>query len=372
MLQSVDSPVVECWYMARVRKKSYLSHLRSVLRQLPYEYHFIEDIPSAHVPAICNLVADKFAGELLIKLPADKLSDFSKEHAEWLRINRTKGGLAIIYTDADVMDFLHFLRLLDRPIVIAPSLPAGSVEFTVPVGTMQGVCGKLYTRRNSGLRLYIDLLGRSCVYLLLDKLTERGEINKPSLQFPDNTPKWMVLLTYNEEGLAESFAKWNARNAERFSEEQHEPCEIYLPRRWVTGKDGKMKERLLCRGYLFIRSSLSNLSNLEEVLPNIGYHLLRYRNSEGMWCMRTIDAHHMNTFMLVNDSRNDWVQYEDYEFVEGQKVVLNCSEHSFHGREGTLVRKKGKMYVVFTIPNLQMKRLPEVEVTSSQIRVLKK
>ena len=135
----------------------------------------------------------------------------------------------------------------------------------------------------------------------------------------------------------------------------------------VKKKDCTLREQLLCRGYLFLYRSLAALSDLETLVPNINHRLLRYRTDEGQWRIYSIRPEQMDTFRLVTESRLEGVAYDDCTVTDGHPAIYNSPGHPFHGREGTLIRRRGKLFIVFTLSGLPLSKLPELEVQASQI-----
>ena len=149
MLSAPHQISSEQWYLGRLRKKSHYESLRTALAQTPYEYYFLEELSASYVPSVRSLITDTLVGQVLLRLPVDAVVDFSRAFAEWLRLERSKGGVAYTYPDGEVQNLLHLLRTLDRPVQLAPSIPADSSPAVIPAGHLQGVGGPLHPRPTS-------------------------------------------------------------------------------------------------------------------------------------------------------------------------------------------------------------------------------
>lgn len=307
-----------------------------LLETLPYEYFFVENCVCDAPVSVQTWASREFKNCLFVNAPADSMRDFVRTNHDCFKFRGMRGRKTIEYTHAQIEQFLLFIHTIERNLIFCRELPGNVGELvTLRSGNLSGIQGYLSVSKNYVYRLFVNLLDVVYVHIPINK-SELSPLYayQPIVldTFLIDKEQWYVLYSRKEKELYDSL------------------CELrqtaYLPTRIVKDQEGRLFDRLVMRGYVFIKVSRRNLERLRMEYPILNLHPLLDRGRTPFRLM-TVPAKEMNDFMYVNDTYGNQLDVLDTEIQGGEPVELLLK--GFEGIRGHLIKKGNLVQVAIGV-----------------------
>ena len=336
-LQSLPVPAPNgCWVQLVLKVAALMPKAVQLLETLPHEYFFVENrVCDAPVP-VRTWASREFKNCLFVNASADSMRDFARAHHDCFKFRGMRGRKTIEYTHAQIEQFLLFVHTVERNLIFCRELPDNAGELvTLRSGNLSGVRGYLSVSNNYVYRLFVNLLDAVYVHIPINKSELSSsyayEPIVPDTSFVDRE-QWYVLYSRKEKELYNSL------------------CELrqiaYLPTRIVKDQEGRLFDRLVMRGYVFVKASRRNLERLRVEYPVLNLRLLLDRGRIPFRPM-TVPAKEMEDFIYVNDTYGNQLDVLDAEVQGGEPVELLLK--GFEGIRGHLIKKGNLVQVAIGV-----------------------
>jgi len=325
-----------CWVQLVLKVAVLMPKAVQLLETLPHEYFFVESIISDAPDAIRTWASREFKNCLFVNAPAESMREFVRTNHDCFKFRGMRGRKTIEYTNTQIEQFLLFTHTIERNLIFCRELPGNADELvTLRSGNLSGVQGYLSVSKNYVYRLFVNLLSVVYVHIPINK----SELSPLCAYQPIvldtsliDKEQWYVLYSRREKELYDSL------------------CELqqiaYLPTRIVKDLEGRLFDRLVMRGYVFIKVSRRNLERLRMEYPILNLHPLLDRSRTPFRPM-TVPAKEMEDFMYVNDTYGSQLDILETEIQGGEPVELLLK--GFEGIRGHLIKKGNRVQVAIGV-----------------------
>lgn len=328
---SISSPR-GCWVQLVLKVAALMPKAVQLLEELPCEHFFVENVICNAPDSVRIWASRQFKNCLFVNASVDSLRDFVRANNDCFRFRGMRGNKTVEYTDAQVEQFLLFVHTIERNLIFCRDLPTNAKEpVTLRSGHLSGIQGLLSVSKNYVYRLFVNLLDTTYINIPINKSELSPVCDYQRIMLDTSIidkEQWYVLYSRREKELYDSL------------------CELqqiaYLPTRIVKDAEGQLLDRLVMRGYVFVKVSRRNLERLRTEYPSLNIHILLNRSCTPFQPM-TVPAKEMEDFMYVNDTYGNQLNTLETEIQGGEPVELLLK--GFEGIQGRLVKKGNQVQV---------------------------
>lgn len=385
------------WYKLRIRNKSLMEEAKEKLQGSSFEYLCLTDgvYPSSNIQHLAN----KFEQTIYVHSDLETLEAFLlKEHSSKIyKLFRNTNSVPVTYDEPTVRQTQVLLQRYSGEFRLVGQIPSRSQECTISYLQLPDLTGYYQNVQKAQIdKFYIHLLENLIIFIPVPK----GTVLKTTANHTDEEDRtksrWMILRTRNEEEWDEKLSQWNEHMKEAIQKGKAAACSTFLPKRKEVDCNGKERMRLLCHGYLFIKTTVDNLHVIETELdygiPSIRRAVIQERygvdhdkeksnkgkKSEERVSMNLnyapikpvfIRENAMTTFMFASEMESGELEYDLFDYCIDENVVYTCKGSPFDGKVGKLSRKGKDLYIVFSFGDMCGNiKMPGIRVETHQIR----
>lgn len=398
------------WYKLRIRNKSLMEEAKDRLKASSFDHICLTD--DVYFSSSIQHLAKTFELSIYVYSDLETLEAFlaTEKSNKTYKLFKSTNSMPVTYDEQTVRQTQAFFQDYNGEFRIVSKIPSKAKECTIKYLQLPELTGYYQNVQKAQIdKFYIRLLEDLIVFIPVPKETvmnltaDQEEEEKRKKEEEENKTKsrWMILRTYDEEDWNEKLSRWNENMAEAIKEGKAAPCSTFLPRRKEIDRNGKERTKLLCSGYLFIKTTVNNLHVIETELdygiPSIRRAVIQERygidkekekeeekgkgrgkeksNSKEVSYVSIkpafIRENAMTTFMFASEIESGELEYDLFDYCIDKNVVYTCKESPFYGKIGKLSRKGKDLYIVFSFGNMCGNiRMPGIKVETHQIRKL--
>ena len=365
------------WYRLKVRNKGLIEEAQRRLAESSISFVYLSD---KTYPASClQFLASNYVQFLYVNTDIDTITNFleKEKDSNIYKLSRDNHNVPVLYDDLIIRQTEMILHNYNGEIRITNSIPSKAKECSIDYLHMKDFKGYYQKVQKAPIdKFYIKLLENINIFIPVPKGTYKEPTEKKEEEklYREKT-RWMVLRTFNEEKWYDILCNWNIDMADAIRIGEARPCFPFLPKRKYTDRNGVEHIKLLCHGYLFLKTTISNLPiidrNIKYGIPNLSRAVMKSK-FDGKMRPVTINENAMTNFMFATSICSGELEYDSFDYCIDEHVVYTNSDSAFFGRVGKLSRKGKDLYIAFSIGNelggnIQ---IPAIKVNISNIRKL--
>ncbi len=307
---------------------------------------------------------------------------------------KSNSGTIRVTDDSEINTLRWIINQMPQNLVRVNDIPEGTSKALLPVpggvlleGDLSKKRGKVDTDKFYFSVLGINLLmivSKGDAEIVGDLAKEIEEIKKANANDKENKAvHWMALRATrgSEQTLEDRINRWKS------NDESSVYIETYLPFYLAEVKKGSkstvQRKALYCPGYLFIRTSITDLLKIETDKYWDGAAISRYlvrqsmrrkkghagkMDKEAQQALKISDKE-MESFKFAVDSNLSNVPLDAEDYLDNELVKYYNPGNAFHQMLGHVLHKSDGLYLAFVFSGI-MKNAKAIKIESSQIRKL--
>lgn len=392
------------WYKLKIRNKGLLEEAKQKLAASSIEFVCLTD---EFYPSSClQNLSSKYELSIYVHIELAPLKEFlhKEKESKIFKLFKATNSAAVSYDDQTVKLTRNLFHCYNGEFRIVNSIPtkAKNKECTINYLNLPDLKGYYQNVQKAQIdKFYMHLLEDITIFIPVPKGTYvEPDDDETAYELMMKQYRWMILHTYNEEDWYDRLSQWNTKMAQQIEDGQVKPCTVFLPMRKHKDRNGKELIKLLCRGYLFIKTTPENIAKIENELEygvsGISKAVMQKKATEEnnlkkknrkkgkqIECVKIayatmnplfIGENIMTTFMFASQIESGEVEYDVFDFCVDEHVMYLCPDSPFSGRIGKLSRKENdtNLYIVFSLGNELSNTLemPAIKVEPHQVRKL--